>query len=130
VLFALSSPAFRNGGTIPVRYTCMGAGPSPPLRWTAPPGGTRSLALVVTDPDAPGGTFVHWRATGIPPRAGVIAAGRRFAHEARNSFGAHGWGGPCPPPGAPPHRYRFVLSALDARGRTIATAVLLGRFGR
>jgi Raf kinase inhibitor-like YbhB/YbcL family protein len=126
VAFRLSSPAFPNGGAIPARYTCDGPGVSPPLRWTAPPPRTRSLALLVTDLDA--GGFVHWRATGIPPHAGGVRAGERLPHEGVNGFGGRGWGGPCPPGGT--HRYLFVLSALDARGRTLATATLLGRYAR
>jgi Raf kinase inhibitor-like YbhB/YbcL family protein len=127
--FALASPAFHDGGTIPRLYTCDGRDVSPPLRWTAPPPGTRSLTLTVTDPDAPGGGFVHWRVTAIAPRAASVAQGRRFAHEQRNSFGANAYGGPCPPHG-PPHNYVFVLQALDARGHVLATARLVGRYAR
>jgi Raf kinase inhibitor-like YbhB/YbcL family protein len=114
---------------MPVRYTCDGHGLSPPLRWTAPPAGTRSLTLLVRDPDAPGGTFVHWRATGIAPRAGSIAAGGRFRHEGRNSTGSRGWTPPCPPPGAA-HRYVFVLSAVGPRGKMLAQAKLVVRYER
>jgi len=127
--FALTSPSFRDGGTIPRVYTCDGRNVSPPLRWTAPPRGTRSLALTVTDPDAPGGPFVHWRATGIAPTAGSLAQGRHFPHEQRNTFGTRGYSGPCPPPG-PAHHYVFVLRALDGRGRAIASAKLVGRYAR
>ena len=84
--FALSSPAIPNGGTIPRRYTCDGAGTSPPLRWTAPPAPTVRLRLTVVDPDAPGGHFVHWQATRIPARAGSVATVRPSAgrgHEQR-----------------------------------------------
>ena len=127
--FQLASSAFSNGGTMPVRYTCDGRGLSPPLRWTAPPAGTRSLALLVDDPDAPGGTFVHWRAVGISPRAGSIAAGGRFRHEGENSAGSRGWTPPCPPPG-PAHRYRFVLRAVGAGGKVLARAELDVRYRR
>ena len=127
--FQLVSSAFSSGGTIPVRYTCDGRGLSPPLRWTAPPPRTRSLTLLVRDPDAPGGTFTHWRAVGIPPRAGSIAAGGRFRHEGANSAGTHGWTPPCPPPG-PAHRYVFVLSAVGAGGKMLARAELVARYRR
>src|SRR5438093_9023360 len=127
--FVLTSPSFGNGGAIPRRYTCAGPDLSPPLRWTAPPRGTDSLTLLVTDPDAPGGRFVHWRATAIPPRAGSIGEGEHFAHEGQNGFGRRGYGGPCPPPG-PPHRYVFVMRALDAHGRTLASAKLVARDAR
>jgi Raf kinase inhibitor-like YbhB/YbcL family protein len=129
LVFQLVSPAISNGGTMPVRYTCDGRGLSPPLRWTAPPAGTRSLALLVRDPDAPGGTFVHWRATGIAPRAGSISTGRHFRHESENGAGTRGWTPPCPPPG-PAHRYVFVLSAVGAGGKVIARAELLVRYKR
>lgn len=127
--FQLASPAVSNGGTMPVRFTCDGRGLSPPLRWTAPPAGTRSLSLLVRDPDAPGGTFVHWRATGIAPRAGSIASGQRFRREGANSAGSRGWTPPCPPPG-PAHHYVFVLSALGAGGKVIARAELVARYKR
>ncbi len=127
VALALTSPAFHAGGTIPSLYTCAGADVSPPLRWTAPPRGTRSLALSVTDPDA--GGFVHWRAWGIAASTRALASGARPPHEGRNGFGRVGYGGPCPPPG-PAHHYVFELRALDARGRVLATGRLVGLFGR
>ena len=127
--FHLVSPTIPNGGTIPVRYTCDGRGISPPLEWTAPPAGTRSLALLVSDPDAPGGVFIHWRATGISPRMGSIAAGRHFQHEGTNGADTRGWTPPCPPHG-PSHRYIFLLRALDARGQTVGMAELVARYKR
>jgi len=127
--FQLLSPAVSPGGTIPSRFTCDGRGISPPLRWTALPAGTHSLALLVRDPDAPGGVFVHWRATGIAPQAGSIAAGHHFRHEGENSAGTRGWTPPCPPPG-PAHRYVFVLSALGAGGKVLARAELLAHYKR
>jgi len=134
--FMLTSPAFHAGAMIPARYTCDGAGGPPPLRWTAPPRRTRSLALRVTDPDAPGGTFVHW----IEWRAGSHWV------QGTNSFGRVGYSGPCPPAGAP-HRYVFRLYALNRtlalrsgasadafaaalRGHVLATATLVGRYSR
>ena len=126
--FVLTSAAFTNGGTIPARYTCDGAGVSTPLRWTAPPAGTTTLTLTVTDPDAPGGTFVHWRAWGISPRSRGLRAGQHPPHEGRNSAGTIGWTGPCPPAG-PAHHYVFVLRAYRG-GRVVATARLVVRYGR
>lgn len=125
----LSSPAVRDGGTIPPRYTCNGKGVSPPLRWTAPPPRSRSLTLLVTDPDAPGGTFVHWRATGLAPRAGAVQEGHHLRHEGLNGYGSRGWGPPCPPPGET-HRYVFALEALDASGKPIAEARLTAHYRR
>src|SRR5262245_4598399 len=85
--FGLASPAFHAGASIPKPYTCDGSGVSPPLRWSAPPLGTRSLALSVKDPDAPGGTFVHWTAWNISPRSRGLARGQRPPREGRNSAG-------------------------------------------
>jgi Raf kinase inhibitor-like YbhB/YbcL family protein len=94
---------------VPVRYTCTGAGARPPLRWHGVPGGTTELVLVVTDPDAPGGRFVHWTAFGIPRGARAVPARVR---EGKNSAGGTGWTPPCPPGGDEPHRYVFDLYAL------------------
>ena len=123
----LSSPAFANGATIPVQYTCNGHGASPPLRWTAPPRGTRSFRLTVVDPDAPGGRFVHWRASGIRAGARELRTGQRAPVEGANSAGRRGWTPPCPPAG-PPHHYVFTLQALGAGGKVLATARLVGRY--
>jgi len=126
--FALTSPAIRNGGTIPRRFTCDGAGGSPPLRWTRPPAGAVRLRLTVLDPDAPGGHFLHWQATRIPARAGSVAAGRHLPGETLNSAGTRGWTPPCPPSGT--HRYVFTLDALGRTGRVLAEAKLVGRYAR
>ncbi|HZA80616.1 MAG TPA: YbhB/YbcL family Raf kinase inhibitor-like protein [Actinomycetes bacterium] len=112
VEFLLTSSAFAEGGTIPRRYTCDGQDRSPSLSWTAPPTGSRSLALILDDPDAPGGRFIHWLAWGIPPDAGGLAEGKAAPLEGRNDFGTVGYRGPCPPRGRGPHRYRFRLHAL------------------
>jgi Raf kinase inhibitor-like YbhB/YbcL family protein len=112
--FILTSPAFSDGEAIPPRYTCEGANLSPPLSWSGLPEGTRSLALIMDDPDAPVGTFTHWLAWGIDPEVGGLAAGERAPVEGRNDFGVTGYGGPCPPPGHGPHRYFFRLYALDS----------------
>jgi Raf kinase inhibitor-like YbhB/YbcL family protein len=144
--FALSSPAFAPGQTIPVRYTCDGANGSPPLRWTAPPRRTTSLALLMEDPDAPVGTFTHWLAWNIKPTVRRLAAGARPPRQGRTSAGTVGYTGPCPPPG-PAHHYVFKLYALrtplrlragasramfDAalKGRVLRVARLVGRYGR
>jgi Raf kinase inhibitor-like YbhB/YbcL family protein len=127
--FVLSSPAVSNGGTIPARYTCDGKGVSPPLRWSRPPAGTRTMSFLVADPDVPSGLFMHWQAARIAPRAGSIAAGRHFAHELRNDAGTRGWVAPCPPRGQS-HRYLFILKALDARGRAIGEAEMITHYRR
>jgi Raf kinase inhibitor-like YbhB/YbcL family protein len=110
---AVTSPAFAEGAAIPDQFTCRGAGTSPPLSWTGLPSGTGSVALVVQDPDAPSGTFVHWVLTGLSPAQRELAAGTvpAGAVEARNGRGEVGWTPPCPPSGT--HHYRFTLYALD-----------------
>jgi Raf kinase inhibitor-like YbhB/YbcL family protein len=131
----LSSPVFRAGQTIPTAYTCEGRNVSPPLRWTAPPRRTRAFALVVSDLDAPGRTFRHWIAWGIPAAKRSLRPGERPPRQGRNDAGGIGYTGPCPPPGSL-HRYVFRLYALDANvgppfGRhVVAVAQLTGRFGR
>ena len=110
--WSFTSSAFAVGGTIPRRHTCDGEDRSPPLSWTAPPPGGRSLALILDDPDAPGGRFVHWLAWGIPPDVGGLAEGEPAPLEGRNDFGTVGYRGPCPPRGRGRHRYRFRLHAL------------------
>ncbi|WP_109488806.1 YbhB/YbcL family Raf kinase inhibitor-like protein [Occallatibacter savannae] len=115
----LSSEPLK-GGTVPREFTCDGEDKSPPLTWTAPPAGTKSLALTVTDPDAPGGTFTHWvlfnlpaNTIGLPegvPKQGQLAHGGR---QGNNDFAKVGYGGPCPPVGQT-HRYIFTLYALDS----------------
>jgi Raf kinase inhibitor-like YbhB/YbcL family protein len=115
----LVSPAFPPGGPIPTEYTCDGSDISPPLRWSGVPAGTRSLVLVIEDPDAPRGTFRHWGAYDIPPGTPGLSAGYRGGQpaadfrEARNDFGRTGYGGPCPPPGGGIHHYQFELLALS-----------------
>ena len=107
----VTSPAFADGATIPAQFTCHGAGGSPPLAWAGLPAGTESVAVVVEDPDAPGGTFVHWVLWGLPPDLGELATGTvpAGAVQARNSGGSVGWTPPCPPSGT--HRYRFTVFA-------------------
>jgi Raf kinase inhibitor-like YbhB/YbcL family protein len=111
----LTSPGLPPGGEIPRQYTCDGSDISPPLAWSGAPKGTASFALVVEDPDAPGGTFRHWAAYDIAATATGLAAGQGatapFA-QASNDFGKIGYGGPCPPSGTR-HRYVFTLMALS-----------------
>jgi Raf kinase inhibitor-like YbhB/YbcL family protein len=104
----LSSPAFADGQAIPRENSCDGAGTPPALSWTGVPKTARELVLVVEDPDAPGGTFVHWTAFGIPGSATSVPAD---AAGGENSAGKDGWTPPCPPEGKP-HHYVFTLYAL------------------
>ena len=109
----LTSDAFQNGQPIPTQYTCDGADQTPALHWSDPPAGTKSFALVIDDPDAPGGTFRHWGVFDIPASARSIGGSQRIGAETRNDFGKPGYGGPCPPKGHGPHHYHFKLFALD-----------------
>jgi Raf kinase inhibitor-like YbhB/YbcL family protein len=109
----LTSGAFQNGSAIPVQYTCDGANQSPALSWGDPPAGTKSFALVIDDPDSPGGMFRHWGVYDIPASARSIGAGQSTGAEVSNDFGKPGYGGPCPPKGHGPHHYHFKLFALD-----------------
>jgi Raf kinase inhibitor-like protein, YbhB/YbcL family len=111
--FTLSSPSIAPGGPIPRRHTCEGEDRSPELTWSGVPEGAASIAIVVDDPDAPRGAFVHWLAWGIDPGSGRLAEGAVPEHEGRNDFGRRGWRGPCPPRGHGPHRYVFAAHALD-----------------
>ena len=118
--FSLMSSAFQNGGTIPQSYTCSGLNKSPALFWTGVPHGTRSLALIVRDPDAPGGTFVHWAIYNIDPSTKELAEGvstsasAANAEQGVNGRGEVGYMGPCPPAGTP-HHYHFRLYGLDEK---------------
>jgi hypothetical protein len=116
----LTSSSFESG-RIPARFTCNGAETSPQLAWTAPPAGTASLALIVTDPDAPGGRFTHWVLYDLPAGKRELPEGlaklgqlEDGARQGRNDFDAVGYGGPCPP-GKAAHHYVFTLYALDAK---------------
>jgi Raf kinase inhibitor-like YbhB/YbcL family protein len=145
--FALTSNAFRHGDEIPRRHGCEGDDVSPALSWSDPPAGTRALALVVDDPDAPVGVFTHWLAANIDSQVRGLAEGESAPAEGRNDFGRTGWSGPCPPPGHGAHRYFFRLHALDApldvgfrsgrrefdealAGHVLATAELMGTYER
>lgn len=109
----ISSSAFGPGEIIPDIYTCNGDNISPPLTFTNIPSDTRSLALVVDDPDAPAGTFTHWLVWNIPPATTQIDQGKTPAGAVvgSNSFGKTSYSGPCPPSGT--HHYYFRVYALD-----------------
>jgi len=117
--FQLTSTAFQHENEIPAKYTCKGADVSPALAWSGLPAGTKSVALVVDDPDAPAGTWVHWVAYNIPPGVTQFHEGmpkdaqlKDGTRQGKNDFGKLGYNGPCPPPGAP-HRYFFHVYALN-----------------
>jgi Raf kinase inhibitor-like YbhB/YbcL family protein len=120
----LTSPAFTNGGEIPIGFTCDGASASPPLVWKHVPKKTVQLALIVDDPDAPGGTFVHWVAWNVDPKAGELPEQNPPATivQGANGAGSQKYIGPCPPHGNPPHHYRFTLYALSKPPGTQAGA--------
>ena len=149
----IQSPPFSPGGEIPVKHTCDGPDVSPALRWTNPPAGTKGFALISDDPDAPGGTWVHWVLYGIPPRLRQLSEGlpakdtvADIGRQGVNDFRRVGYGGPCPPRG-PAHRYFFKLYALDVQitlpprktkaellkaieGHVLGQAELMGRYQR
>ena len=129
-IFTLTSTGFRDGQPIAAQYSCDGANQSPALAWGAPPQGTKSFALVVDDPDAPGGTFYHWGSFDIPIGARAIPAGQIVGAQAINDFGKTGYGGPCPPPGHGPHHYRFKLFALDVPSLGLQPDVKIGKLER
>lgn len=147
----IKSPAFSDGDPIPRRHTCEGTDEAPELRWSDPPAGTKSFALIVDDPDAPDPkapkmTYVHWVLYDIPPSATGVAGGGatpRGARDGANDWKRTGYGGPCPPIGR--HRYYFKLYALDTtlgdlgqptkgrvldamKGHVLAEAVLMGTY--
>lgn len=116
--FQITSPAFDEGDSIPTPYTCDGENKSPPLHWSQVPQNAGSLALVMDDPDAPSGTFVHWVFYNLPPDVDMISEGAQpediealGGENGTNSRGQTGHTGPCPPSGE--HRYFFKLYALD-----------------
>ena len=146
----VTSSAFEHGASIPARHTCDGADESPPLAWEAGPARTASYALIMDDPDAPAGTWVHWVAWNLPGTAlpaGVaktaeLADGTR---QGKNSWPKVGYGGPCPPSGQ--HHYSFRVYALDEqlalvpstdaddlraamRGHVLAEGELVGVYAR
>jgi len=150
--FALRSSAFAAQGEIPKRFTCEGEDVSPPLAWSEPPPGTRSFALIVSDPDAPDPrapqtTWIHWVVYELPAPARALEAGSlpAGARSGRNDWGRTGYGGPCPPVGR--HRYVHTVYALDVplgdlgaptgetleramQGHVLARAELVGTYAK
>lgn len=119
--FELRSAAFTHGGSIAKKHTCDGPDVSPALSWSEPPAGTQSISLIMDDPDAPAGTWVHWVLYDLSPTARELPENlpkegelKDRSRQGRNDFGRLGYGGPCPPRG-PAHRYFFKLYALDAK---------------
>jgi Raf kinase inhibitor-like YbhB/YbcL family protein len=149
----LTSTAFRDGDTIPTQYTADGRNVSPPLTWQGTPDGTRSLALICEDPDAPRGTWTHWVLFNLPADVHELSEGvpaekalPSGATQGSNDFGKPGYGGPSPPRGKP-HRYFFKLYALDQaldlpastdrgrllsamKGHVLGEGQLMGKYGR
>jgi Raf kinase inhibitor-like YbhB/YbcL family protein len=149
----LSSTAFESGSIISKLYTGDGEDRSPPLRWSEPPAGAKSLALICDDPDAPRGTWVHWVLYNLPPQTRELEEGQATsevlgdgAKQGTNDFGKVGYGGPAPPKGKP-HRYFFKLYALDVvldlsvgatkaqllsavKGHILAEGQVMGLYGR
>jgi Raf kinase inhibitor-like YbhB/YbcL family protein len=110
--FNLSSPAFQDSGLIPQKFTCQGENVSPELNWSEAPANTKSFALLMDDPDAPGGTFTHWVLFDIPAVTKQLAEGQPpIGTGGNNGLSQTGYMGPCPPSGI--HRYYFRLYALD-----------------
>lgn len=150
---SLSSPAFTEGGMIPQKFTCDGQNLSPQLNWGAIPQNTKSLALIVDDPDAPIGTFVHWvlfnidsNLKGLPEGVAKSPSISGIGLQGVNDFRKTGYDGPCPPKGSP-HRYYFKLYALDSmlnlntgasksdvekamQGHILAQGQLMGKYSR
>ena len=143
----VTSPAFKNGESIPRVYTCDGKDVSPPLAIGKVPPAAKSLALIVDDPDAPVGTWVHWVLWNIDPKTTEIRENSvpSGAMQGKNDFRKNNYGGPCPPSGT--HRYFFKVYALNSalqlntnatktdlenamKGRVLAEGVLMGRYTR
>jgi Raf kinase inhibitor-like YbhB/YbcL family protein len=117
-IMQLTSTAFAEGASIPAKHTCDDRNVSPPLSWSGVPSGAKALVLIVDDPDAPSGTWVHWVLYDLPATVSELAedvAKSQYSAGAKqglNDFKHLGYGGPCPPPGKP-HRYFFKLYAVD-----------------
>ena len=148
----LTSPAFKEGGTIPSKYTCDADDISPLLNWENIPDGTESIAIIMDDPDAPRGTWVHWVIYNIKPDKSELHENIPTTEvindgslQGSNSWGSIGYGGPCPPRGT--HRYFFYIYALDSatllepgatkeellesmRGHILDDGKLMGRYER
>lgn len=129
--FTLFSPAFENDAEIPGGHTCDSHDTSPALKWMHAPAGTKSFALIMDDPDAPRGTFTHWVLFDIPGSADQIPEGDgSVGVGGRNDFHATKYGGPCPPPNHPHHRYYFTLYALDVESLDLSPGVPRGEVER
>lgn len=120
-MFKLTSSAFATGTEIPRQYTCKGEDVSPVFEWSGAPQNTATFAIIMDDPDAPGGTWVHWVMWNIPGTAQSLPEGIARheqlddgGRQGRNSFRKVGYNGPCPPPGQT-HRYFFRIYALDQK---------------
>jgi len=142
----VTSPAFQEGGNIPSKFTCDGTDTTPPLQISDVPAETKSLVMIVDDPDAPGGVFTHWLVWNMSPRTTTLAEGSTpKGAQGTNDFGKSGYGAPCPPSGT--HRYYFKIFALDReldlplgakrrqldtamKGHVIAEGELMGRYSR
>jgi Raf kinase inhibitor-like YbhB/YbcL family protein len=148
----ITSTVFKEGSMITAKYTCDGQDISPPLEWKDVPPGTKSFALIMDDPDAPAGTWVHWIIFNIPPDVTKLdenvrpeTAFKNGMKQGENSWPRIGYGGPCPPSGT--HRYYFKLYALDIglnlkpgatkaeliqamRGHILSEAQLMGKYRR
>lgn len=118
----LTSSAFQNNQSIPAKYTCDGENVNPPLTISDVPSTAKSLALIVDDPDAPAGNWVHWIIWNIKPDTTEIAenTGPSGAVQGTTDFGKAAWGGPCPPSGI--HHYQFKLYALDTELQLLLSA--------
>lgn len=128
MVFELCSPAFGSGEDIPDRHTGEGEDVSPPLRWSGPPAATRSFALILDDPDAPGGAFGHWAVFDIPPDWRELPEDlersplRKAVRFGQNDMGRVGYGGPAPPRGRGVHHYHFSLMAMDTPALAIPSS--------
>ena len=140
----ITSTAFENQQVIPEKYTCKGAGVNPPLQFVDIPSNTKTLVLIVEDPDAPNGTFIHWVLYNIDPFQPGIIENSTLGTSGLNSSGKPGYFPPCPPSGT--HHYIFKLYALDMvlevsgataemvnrtmQGHIVGQAELVGVFGQ
>ena len=154
--FTLTSPSFRNNQPMPAKHSCEGVDASPALKWEGAPAAAKSFALICDDPDAPGGSWVHWILYGIPASTTELpeniaktetVAALGNAKQGMTDFGRVGYGGPCPPRGHGVHHYHFRLYALDTdlnlsarasrrqleammKGHILAQAELVGTYQR
>ena|SRR5271157_6447358 len=141
------SSTFNDGETIPSKFSCQGQNVNPKLELSEMPKGAKSLALIMDDPDAPMGTFVHWVVWNIPVSKEIKENAKNLGVDGVGTAGSPGYHGPCPPPGHGPHRYFFKVYAIDIllelkpgsdkdgllkamEGHVLASAELMGRFER